>query len=74
MDERLKELFFDEQDRGRLVFEDCPAYNDLMEQCLALFPGGDLPDPIFQLLDLSNSLSFAHGIGLGLELSRWAAR
>ena len=37
MDNQLKDFFFDEQDRGRLVFEDFPEYNELMEQCLSLF-------------------------------------
>ena len=44
MDEQLKEFFFDEQDRGRLIFEDSPEYDGLLRQSLSLFPDGDLPD------------------------------
>ena len=31
-----------------------------------------MPQPIFQLLEQSNFLSFAHGFRLGLGLGRWA--
>ena len=43
MDQLLQELFYDEIDQGRLVFEDFPEYNDLMNQSMSLFPDGDLP-------------------------------
>ena len=72
MDKQLKEFFFDEQDRGRLSFEADPEYADLLHQSEALFPGGDLPDPIFDLLETANVLSFAHGLRLGLKLREWA--
>ena len=72
MDAQLQEFFFDEQDRGRLVFENDPEYADLLHQSEALFPGGDLPDPIFDLLETANVLSFAHGLRLGLKLREWA--
>lgn len=72
MDEHLKELFFNEVDQGRLRFEACPEYNELMAQSEALFPAASLPKPVFRLLDLSNRLSFAHGFRLGLRLKRWA--
>ena len=71
MDNQLKDFFFDEQDRGRLVFENSPEYNELMEQCLSLFPGGDLPRPVFKLIETANLISFAHGLRLGLRLNRW---
>ena len=74
MDEQLKEFFFDEQDRGRLVFEDNPDYADLLHHSLALFPGGDLPKPVFDLLETANCISFAHGLKLGLRLKRWAKK
>ena len=73
MDKQLKEIFFDEQDRGRLVLEDDPEYCALLQRCMDLFPGGDLPREIGQLLDVSNSLCLGHGIKLGLRLKRWAA-
>ena len=71
MNERIKEFFFDEIDRGRLVFEDFPEYNDLLQQSMALFPDGDLPVPIGRLLDASNCISFRHGLQAGETLRRW---
>lgn len=72
MDTQLKELFYDKQDRGRLVFEADPEYNRLLHQSLALFPGGDLLREVFELLETANSISFAHGFRLGLRLREWA--
>ncbi len=72
MDKQLKEFFFEEQERGRLNFETFPEYADRLHQSVALFPSGDLPDPIFELLEISNYISFAHGLKLGLNLKRWA--
>ena len=74
MDEQLKEFFFDEQDRGRLIFEDSPEYDGRLRQSLSLFPDGDLPQPIFDLIETASCLSFAHGFKLGLGLREWAAR
>lgn len=71
MNERIKEFFFDEIDRGRLVFEDFPEYNDLLQQSMALFSDGDLPVPISRLLDTSNCISFRHGLQAGKTLKRW---
>ena len=72
MDKQLKEFFFDEQDRGRLSFEADPEYADLLHRSTALFPDGDLPREIGQLIDTANCISFAHGLKLGLRLKRWA--
>ncbi len=72
MDKQLQEFFYDEQDRGRLNFESFPEYVDLLGRSVALFPGGDLPDPIFDLMETANFISFAHGLKLGLRLKRWA--
>ena len=72
MDNQLKDFFFYEQEQGHLVFEDDPEYQALLKRCLALFPGGDLPGPVFDLMEVSNCVSFAHGLGLGLRLRRWA--
>ena len=74
MDEQMKEFFFDEQDRGRLIFEDSPEYDGRLRQSLSLFPDGDLPQPIFDLIETASCLSFAHGFKLGLGLREWAAR
>ena len=73
MNNQLQEFFCDEQDRGRLVFEDDPEYVELLHQSTALFPDGDLPKPIFDLLETANLISFAHGLKLGLGLKGWAA-
>ena len=72
MEKQIQEFFFDEQDRGHLVFEDDPQYADLLYQSLSLFPDGDLPGPVFDLLETANCISFAHGLKLGLNLNRWA--
>ena len=72
MDKQLQEFFYDEQERGRLVFEDSPEYEDLLRQSLSLFPGGDLPRPVFDLLETANLISFTHGLRLGLRLREWA--
>lgn len=73
MDKQLKELFYDEQDRGRLNFDADPEYAGLLQQSVALFPDGDLPKPIFDLLETANYISFAYGLKLGLNLREWAA-
>ena len=74
MDKQLREFFYDQQDRGHLAFEDSPEYVGLLRQCMALFPTGDLPEPIFDLLETANLISFAHGLRLGLGLREWAGR
>ena len=72
MDEQLKDFFYVEQEQGRLVFEDFPEYNDFLSQSTILFSDGDLPKPVFDLLETANFISFAHGLKLGLRLKRWA--
>ena len=74
MNEQLKDFFYDEIDRRHLDFEKFPEYTELLSQCLALFPGGDLPTEIADLLDTANCISFAYGLKLGLGLNRWAQR
>ena len=74
MNKQLQEFFCDEQDRGRLVFEGDSEYVELLHQSTALFPNGDLPEEIFDLLEAANLLSFAHGLKLGLGLREWASR
>lgn len=73
MKKQLQEFFYSEQDRGRLVFENDPEYAALLYQTTSLFPDGDLPKEIFDLLESANLLSFAHGFKLGLRLTEWAA-
>ena len=72
MDTQLKELFYNEQDRGSLDYDADPEYSGLLRQSLALFPDGDLPKPVFALLETANLISFAHGLRLGLKLREWA--
>ncbi len=72
MDKQLKEFYFDEVERRHLDFESFPEYNNLMDQSLSLFPGGDLPRPVFDLIETANLISFAHGLRLGLRLRDWA--
>ena len=60
MEKQIQEFFFDEQDRGHLVFEDDPQYADLLYQSLSL-------------LETANCISFAHGLKLGLRLREWTA-
>ncbi len=74
MNEQIQELFFNEVNRGRLNFDSDPEYARQMAQSSALFPGGDLPQPIFELLESANYISFAYGLKLGLRLQQWAAR
>lgn len=73
MEKQIQEFFFNEQEQGRLNFDADPKYAGLLQQSVALFPDGDLPNPVFDLMELTNSLSFAHGLRLGLELREWAA-
>ncbi len=73
MKKQLQEFFYSEQDLGRLVFEDDAEYAALLHQSTALFPDGDLPKPVFDLLETANCISFAHGFKLGLRLTEWAA-
>ena len=72
MDEQLKDFFYVEQEQGRLVFEDFPEYNDFLSQSTILFSDGDLPKPVFDLLETANFIAFAHGLKLGLRLKRWS--
>ena len=71
MDEQIRELYINEQEQGRLIYEKFPEYDDLLRQSLTLFPGGDLPKVVFELLETSNCIAFAHGLRLGLRLRQW---
>ena len=73
MNKQLQDLFFHEVSQGRLDFDSDPKYAQQMAQSMSLFPGGDLPGPIFDLLETANCISFAHGLRLGLRLREWAA-
>ena len=72
MNEQIQELYLNEQEQGRLVYENFPEYDDLLRQSLTLFPGEELPKIIFDLLETSNCIAFAHGLRLGLRLRQWA--
>ena len=73
MDKQLQEFFYSEQGRGCLDYDADPEYSDLLNQSEALFPDGELPKPLFDLLETANCIAFVHGLKLGLELRRWAA-
>ena len=71
MDKQLQELYLNEQEQGRLVFEDFSEYVDLLHQSLALFPDKEMPEAVFRLLETSNCIAFAHGLRFGLRLKQW---
>ena len=68
----MQELYLNEQEQGRLVYEKFPEYESLLQESLTLFPDEEMPKTIFDLLETSNCISFAHGLRLGLRLSQWA--
>ena len=49
MNKQLQDLFFHEVSQGRLDFDSDPKYAQQMAQSMSLFPGGDLPGPIFEI-------------------------
>ena len=72
MNEQIQELYLNEQEQGRLVYESFPEYDNLLRKSLPLFPDEELPKVIFDLLETSNCIAFAHGLRLGLRLRQWA--
>ena len=70
-EENRKELYLQEIERSWLDFDSDPEYQAYYTQAEALWEGGDMPAPLFHLLDTSNFLSFVHGFRLGLKLARW---
>lgn len=70
MNKQIQELYLNEQEQGRLVYEKFPEYAGLLCQSLALFPDEELPEVIFDLLEASNCIAFAHGLRLGLRLQQ----
>lgn len=71
MNEQIQELYFNEQEQGRLVYENFPEYDGLLQQSLTLFPGEEMPKVVFDLLETSNCIAFAHGLRFGLRLKQW---
>ena len=71
MKEPLKELCDQEIAHARLDFDSDSEYRAYYTQAEALWEGGDMPAPLFHLLDTSNFLSFAHGFRLGARLAGW---
>ena len=71
MKEKLKTLYIQDITQAHLDFERDPEYHTYYTQAEALWEGGDMPAPLFHLLDTSNFLSFVHGFRLGLKLARW---
>lgn len=72
MKERLRELYLQEIETSRLDFDSDPEYKHYYTQAEALWEGGDMPGAVFDLLDASDFLAFAHGFQLGAELAGWA--
>ena len=70
MKEKLKELYIQEIDLSRLDFDHDPEYQAYYTQAETLWEGGDMPAPLFHLLETSNLISFAHGFQLGARLAR----
>ena len=70
MKEKLKTLYIQEITQAHLDFERDPEYQTYYTQAEALWEGGDMPVPIFHLLETGSYLSFSHGFRLGLKLAR----
>ena len=71
MKEKLKKLYSQEIDQFHLDFDRDPEYQKYYTQAEALWEGGDMPAPLFHLLETSNFISFIHGFRLGMRLARW---
>ena len=71
MEEKLKELYFQELDQSRLDFDNNPEYQAYYTQAQQLWEGGDMPAALVHLLETRNLISFAHGFQLGARLARW---
>ena len=70
----LQKLYYHETSRAHLDFGRDMEYQSSLAQAETLWPDGEMPEPVFLLLERSNFLSFAHGFRLGLRLARWADR
>lgn len=73
MNEQLKALYDLEIEQARLDFDRNPDYQNCLAQVQDLWEGEDMPPSLFQLLEVSNFLSFAHAFRLGLRMGREAA-
>lgn len=71
MKERLRELYLREIETSRLDFDSDPEYKHYYTQAEALWEGGDMPGAVFDLLDASDFLAFAHGFRLGMGMAGW---
>ena len=74
MEEKIKELYYQEIQSGGLDFDSDPEYQQYLSQSEALWNGEDMPKPYFDLLDHANFLSFAHGVQFGMRLAAWGLR
>lgn len=68
MNEQIKALCHLETESSRLNFDQDPDYQLYYTQAQALWEGGDMPSPLFRLLETSNALAFAHGLRTGAAL------
>ena len=71
VEEKLKELYFREIEQFHLDFDSDPEYQAYYTQAEALWEGGDMPGAVFDLLDASDFLAFAHGFRLGMGMAGW---
>ena len=74
MVEKIQELYFQAVDRGELDFDGDPDCQKYLTQAKAVWQDEDMPQPIFDLLDHANFLSFAHGVQFGMRLAAWGLR
>ena len=72
--EKIQELYYQEIQSGDLDFDSDPEYQQYMSQSEVLWNGEDMPQPIFDLLDHANFLSFAHGVQFGMRLAIWGLK
>ena len=70
----IQELYYQEIDQAHLDLDADPDYQAYLAQAQTVWQDEDMPQPIFDLLDHANFLSFAHGFRLGIALMKWADR
>ena len=70
----IQELYYQEIDQAHLDFDGDPDYQKYLTQAKAVWQDEDMPQPIFDLLDHANFLSFAHGVQFGMRLAAWGLR
>ena len=74
MEQKIQGLYFQAVDCGELDFDADSDYQKYLTQTKAVWQGEDMPQPIFDLQDRANFLSFAHGVQFGMRLAVWALK